>query len=114
MAKVLYEKDIQKEVLQGKKITVIGYDSQEHDNALKLRDSGFDVTIDLRPGKSQQKAEDDGFTVLPVADAVKQAEVVVVLLTDEQQAKVYQESIKDNLKDGSALVFAHGFNIHFS
>src|SRR5699024_4150983 len=81
---------------------------------LNLRDSGFDVTIGLRPGKSQQKAEDDGFTVLPVADAVKQADVVVVLLPDEQQAKVYQESIKDNLKDGSALVFAHGFNIHFS
>src|SRR5699024_4427362 len=101
MAKVLYEKDIQKEVLQGKKITVIGYGSQGHGHALNLRDSGFDVTIGLRPGKSQQKAEDDGFTVLPVADAVK-------------QAKVYQESIKDNLKDGSALVFAHGFNIHFS
>ncbi|HLR23299.1 MAG TPA: ketol-acid reductoisomerase [Pseudogracilibacillus sp.] len=114
MAKVLYEKDIQKEVLQGKKITVIGYGSQGHGHALNLRDSGFDVTIGLRPGKSQQKAEDDGFTVLPVADAVKQADVVVVLLPDEQQAKVYQESIKDNLKDGSALVFAHGFNIHFS
>src|SRR5699024_2552542 len=73
MAKVLYEKDIQKEVLQGKKITVIGYGSQGHGHALNLRDSGFDVTIGLRPGKSQQKAEDDGFTVLPVADAVKQA-----------------------------------------
>lgn len=114
MAKVLYEKDIQKDVLQSKKITVIGYGSQGHGHALNLRDSGFDVTIGVRPGKSQQKAEEDGFTVLPVADAVKQADVVVILLPDEQQAKVYEESIKDNLKDGSAMVFAHGFNIHFS
>src|SRR5690625_2148641 len=114
MAKVLYEKDIQKEVLQGKKITVVRYGSQGHAHALNLRDSGFDVTIGQRPGKSQQKAEDDGFTVLPVADAVKQADVVMVLLPDEQQAKVYHESIKDNLKEGSALAFAHGFNIHFS
>lgn len=114
MAKVLYEKDIQKDILQGKKITVVGYGSQGHAHALNLRDSGLDVTIGQRPGKSQQKAEDDGFTVLPVADAVKQADVVMVLLPDEQQAIVYQESIKDNLKEGSALAFAHGFNIHFS
>jgi ketol-acid reductoisomerase len=114
MAKVLYEKDIQKEVLQGKKITVVGYGSQGHAHALNLRDSGFDVTIGVRPGKSHQKAEDDGFTVLAVADAVKQADVVMVLLPDEQQAVVYNESIKDNLKEGSALGFAHGFNIHFS
>src|SRR5699024_722215 len=112
--KVLYEKDIQKEVLQGKKITVVGYGSQGHAHALNLRESGLDVTIGQRPGKSQQKAEDDGFTVLPVADAVKQADVVMVLLPDEQQAKVYEESIKDNLQDGSAIAFAHGFNIHFS
>jgi len=114
MTKVLYEKDIQKEVLQGKKITVVGYGSQGHAHALNLRESGLDVTIGQRPGKSQQKAEDDGFTVLPVADAVKQADVVMVLLPDEQQAKVYEESIKDNLQDGSAIAFAHGFNIHFS
>src|SRR5699024_12599460 len=82
--------------------------------ALNLRDSGFDVTNGLRPGKSQQKSEDVGFTVLPVADAVKQADVGVVLLPDEQQATVYQERIKDNLKDGSALVCDHGFNIDFS
>lgn len=114
MAKVLYEKDIQTEVLQGKKITVVGYGSQGHAHALNLRDSGFDVTIGQRPGKSQEKAEDDGFTVLSVAEATKQADVVMVLLPDEQQAKVYEESIKDNLKEGSAIAFAHGFNIHFS
>src|SRR5699024_7036025 len=114
MAKVLDEKDIQKEVLQGKKITVIRYGSQGHGHALNLRDRGFEVTMGLRPGTSKQQAEDDGFTVVTVADAVKPAVVVVVLLPSEQQTKEYQESIKDNLKDGSARVFAHGFNIHFS
>src|SRR5699024_1528406 len=114
MSKVLYEKDIQKEVLEGKKISIIGYGSQGHAHALNLRDSGFDVVIGLRPGKSQQKAEEDGFNVYPVDEAVKQADVVMVLLPDEMQAKVYEESIKDNLKEGSALAFAHGFNIHYS
>src|SRR5690625_2280396 len=114
MAKVLYEKDINKEILQGKKIAIIGYGSQGHAHALNLRDSGFEVVIGLRPGKSQQKAEEDGFTVLSVADATKQSDVVMVLLPDEMQAKVYEESIKDNLNEGSALAFAHGFNVHFS
>lgn len=114
MAKVYYDKDIQKEALQSKKITVVGYGSQGHAHALNLRDGGFDVTIGLRPGKSQQKAEEDGFTVLPVADAVKQADVTMILLPDELQAQVYEESIKDNLQEGSSIGFAHGFNIHFS
>lgn len=114
MSKVLYEKDINKEVLQGKKIAVIGYGSQGHAHSLNLRDSGHDVVIGIRLGKSQQKAEEDGFNVLPVAEAVKQADIVMVLLPDELQAKVYEESIKDNLKEGSALAFAHGFNIHYS
>jgi len=114
MAKVLYEKDIQKEVLQGKKIAVIGYGSQGHAHAQNLRDSGQDVVIGVRPGKSQQKAEEDGFTALPVAEAVSQADVVMILLPDELQPKVYEESIKDNLKPGSAIAFAHGFNIHFT
>src|SRR5690625_5879797 len=111
MAKVLYEKDIQKEVLSGKKIAVIGYGSQGHAHALNLRDSGFDVVIGIRQGKSQQKAEDDGFTVKPVAEAVKEANLTMVLLPDENQAKVYADDIKDNLQEGSALAFAHGFNI---
>lgn len=114
MAKVYYDKDIQKEALQEKKITVVGYGSQGHAHALNLRDGGFDVTIGLRPGKSQQKAEEDGFTVKSVADAVKQADVTMILLPDELQAQVYEESIKDNLQEGSAIGFAHGFNIHFS
>src|SRR5690625_1876604 len=114
MSKVLYEKDIQKEVLSGKKIAVIGCGSQGHAHSLNLRDSGFDVVVGLRPGKSQQKAEEDGFTVLSVAEAVKQADVTMVLLPDEMQAVVYKESIEDNLQEGSALAFAHGFNIHYS
>src|SRR5699024_5037971 len=105
------------------KITVVGYGSQGHAHALNLRDGGFDVTIGLRPGKSQQKAEEDGFTVLPVADAVKQADVTMILLPDELQAQVYEESIKDNLQEeslkdnlpaGRSIGLAHGLNLHFS
>lgn len=114
MAKVLYDKDIQQEVLQGKTIAIIGYGSQGHAHARNLRDSGYDVVVGLRPGKSQQKAEEDGFKVYSVAEAVSQAEVVMILLPDEMQPKVYEESIKPNLKEGSALAFAHGFNIHFN
>lgn len=114
MAKVLYEKDINNAVLQGKTIAIIGYGSQGHAHAQNLRDSGYDVVIGLRPGKSQLKAEEDGFNVYPVAEAVQVADVVMILLPDEAQAKVYEASIKDNLKPGSALAFAHGFNIHYS
>ncbi len=114
MTKVLYEKDINKEVLQGKKIAILGYGSQGHAHALNLRDSGQDVVIGLRKGKSQEKAEEDGFTVLPVAEAVKEADIVMNLLPDENQAQVYEESVRDNLKEGSAMAFAHGFNVHFS
>ena len=114
MAKVLYEKDIQTGVLQNKKIAIIGYGSQGHAHSLNLRESGFDVVIGLRKGKSQEKAEEDGFTVLPVADAVKQAQVIMVLLPDENQAKVYKEQIEPNLEANDALVFAHGFNVHYS
>ncbi|WP_080873140.1 ketol-acid reductoisomerase [Oceanobacillus timonensis] len=114
MAKVLYNKDINNEVLRDKKIAIIGYGSQGHAHAMNLRDSGFDVVIGLRPGKSQQKAEADGFEVYSVAEATSQADVVMVLLPDELQPQVYQESIKDNLQEGNALAFAHGFNIHFT
>ncbi|MFC3039583.1 ketol-acid reductoisomerase [Virgibacillus xinjiangensis] len=114
MTKVLYDQDIQKEVLQGKKIAIVGYGSQGHAHAQNLRESGHDVVVGLRPGKSQQKAEEDGFQVVSVAEATKQADVVMVLLPDEHQTAVYEESIKPNLQAGNALVFAHGFNIHFS
>jgi ketol-acid reductoisomerase len=114
MTKVLYEKDIQTEVLKNKKIAVIGYGSQGHAHAQNLRDSGYDVVVGLRQGNSQKKAEADGFSVFSVAEATKQADIVMVLLPDEQQTAVYNESIKDNLEAGNALAFAHGFNIHFS
>ena len=114
MAKVLYDNDINNEVLEGKKIAIVGYGSQGHAHAQNLRDSGYDVIVGLRPGKSAQKAEEDGFQVYPVDEAVKQADVVMVLLPDERQLEVYEESIKPNLVAGNALAFAHGFNIHFS
>ncbi|MCM3569752.1 ketol-acid reductoisomerase [Neobacillus mesonae] len=114
MAKVLYNGDIQEEVLQGKKIAVIGYGSQGHAHALNLKESGFDVVVGLRKGKSFDKAVEDGVEVTSVAEATKAADVIMILLPDEMQPKVYQESIKDNLEAGNALVFAHGFNIHFN
>jgi len=113
MSKLLYEKDINNEVLQGKKIAVVGYGSQGHAHSQNLRESGYDVIIANRPGKSADKAKEDGFEVFSVADAVKQADVVMVLLPDELQPTVYEESIKPNLKEGAALAFAHGFNVHF-
>lgn len=114
MAKVLYNGDIQEAVLQGKKIAVIGYGSQGHAHALNLKESGFDVVVGLREGKSWDKAVEDGVEVTSVAEATRQADVVMVLLPDEMQPKVYEESIKPNLEAGNALVFAHGFNVHFT
>lgn len=114
MAKVYYDQDINSEVLQDKKVAIVGYGSQGHAHAQNLRDSGFDVVIGLRKGRSQERAEEDGFEVKPVAEAVKEADVTMVLLPDENQPQVYNESIKDNMKPNSSLAFAHGFNIHFS
>ncbi|MEH7179934.1 ketol-acid reductoisomerase [Neobacillus vireti] len=114
MAKVLYNGDIQEAVLQGKKIAVIGYGSQGHAHALNLKESGFDVVVGLREGKSWDKAVEDGVAVTSVAEATAQAEVIMVLLPDEMQPKVYEESIKPNLEAGNSLVFAHGFNVHFT
>lgn len=114
MTKVLYDNNIQSGVLQGKKIAVIGYGSQGHAHAQNLRDSGYEVVIGLRPGNSQEKAKEDGFAVYSVADAVAEADVVMMLLPDERQTTVYNESIKDNLQPGNAIAFAHGFNIHFN
>ena len=114
MAKVLYNSDIQEEVLKSKKIAIIGYGSQGHAHALNLQESGFDVVVGLREGKSWDKAVEDGVEVRTVAEATAAADVVMVLLPDEYQPKIYEESIKPNLKAGNALVFAHGFNIHFN
>lgn len=114
MANVLYNGDINEEVLQSKKIAIIGYGSQGHAHALNLKESGFDVVVGLREGKSWDKAVEDGVDVRTVAEATAAADVIMILLPDENQPKVYEESIKANLQPGNALVFAHGFNIHFS
>ncbi|GGM19921.1 ketol-acid reductoisomerase (NADP(+)) [Paraliobacillus quinghaiensis] len=114
MAKVLYHNDIQEEVLKSKKIAIIGYGSQGHAHALNLKESGFDVVVGLRKGKSWDKAVEDGVEVKSVADATKASDVVMVLLPDEYQPTIYKESIEPHLEAGNALVFAHGFNVHFN
>ncbi|MGB9780424.1 ketol-acid reductoisomerase [Caldanaerobacter sp.] len=114
MAKMYYDKDANTEVLKGKKIAVIGFGSQGHAHALNLKDSGFDVVVGLYEGsKSKERAEKEGLTVLTVEEAAEKADVIMMLIPDEKQAKVYKESIEKNLKEGKALAFAHGFNIHF-
>ncbi|RDY71213.1 ketol-acid reductoisomerase, partial [Halobacillus trueperi] len=114
MAHVYYHNDIKDEVLKNKKVAVVGYGSQGHAHAQNLKESGHNVVVGLRKGKSWDKAEQDGLEVKNVADAVAESDVVMVLLPDEYQPKVYEESIKPNLKSGAALAFAHGFNVHFN
>ncbi|WCN38455.1 ketol-acid reductoisomerase [Aneurinibacillus uraniidurans] len=113
MVTMYYEKDANQAVLQGKTIAIIGYGSQGHAQAQNLRDSGMNVIIGLRQGRSWQQAENDGFEVLTVDQAAARADVIMILLPDEQQGKVYNEQIAPNLKEGAALFFSHGFNIHF-
>jgi ketol-acid reductoisomerase len=111
--KVYYEADASLDALRNKTLAVIGYGSQGHAHALNLRDSGMNVIIGLRPGKSADKAKHDGFEVLPVAEAAAKADVIMILVNDEFQAALYKESIEPNLTDGNAIAFGHGFNIHF-
>ncbi|MFD1886122.1 ketol-acid reductoisomerase [Paenibacillus wenxiniae] len=108
-----YENDAELNVLKGKTIAIIGYGSQGHAHAQNLRDSGLSVVIGLREGKSFDKAKNDGFEVLSVAEATKRADIVQILMPDETQASVYNSEIAPNLKDTAALLFAHGFNVHF-
>ncbi|ETT65321.1 ketol-acid reductoisomerase [Paenibacillus sp. FSL R7-0204] len=108
-----YEQDAELSVLKGKTIAVIGYGSQGHAQAQNLRDSGLQVVIGLREGKSFETAKNDGFEVLSVAEAVSRADVVQILMPDETQASVYKNDIEPNLKNGAALMFSHGFNVHF-
>nr|WP_174316822.1 ketol-acid reductoisomerase [Kineosphaera limosa] len=111
---MFYDDDADLSVIQGRKVAVIGYGSQGHAHALNLRDSGVDVRVGLAEGSaSRAKAEAEGLRVLSVADAVKEADVVVILTPDQVQRTVYAEQIKPNLKDGTTLVFGHGFNIRF-
>ncbi|MCD8339305.1 MAG: ketol-acid reductoisomerase [Burkholderiales bacterium] len=112
--KVYYDKDADLSLIKDKKVAILGYGSQGHAHAQNLRDSGVDVIVGVRKeGSSWKKAKDAGFTVKPVHEAVKDADVVMVLLPDETIAKVYKEEIEPNMKEGAALAFAHGFNIHY-
>ena len=114
MATLYHDEDADLSIIQNKKVAVIGYGSQGHAHALSLRDSGVDVRVGLKPGsKSQAKAEAEGLRVTSVADAVKEADVVMLLAPDHFQRGIYKESIEPNLKAGAALFFGHGFNIRF-
>lgn len=114
MAKMYYESDAKREFIADKKVTIIGYGSQGHAHALNLKDNGVDVTVGLYEGsKSKKRAEEAGLKVKNTGEAVKDADVVMVLVNDEIQAKLYNNEIKPNLKKGATLAFAHGFNIHF-
>jgi len=114
MARMYYDADANLDLLAQKTIAIIGYGSQGHAHALNLKDSGMNVIVGLYPGsKSAEKAEAAGLAVHPVADAVKAADFIMILLPDEVQNRVYQQEIEPNLTPGKVLAFAHGFNIHF-
>ncbi|GGP26046.1 ketol-acid reductoisomerase [Silvimonas amylolytica] len=113
--KVYYDKDADLSLIKGKQVTIVGYGSQGHAHAQNLKDSGVNVTIGLRKGgASWSKAEGSGFAVKEVAEAVKVADVVMILLPDENQPDVYKNDIEPNIKKGAALAFAHGFNVHYN
>ena len=114
MAVMYYESDCNLKLLEGKTVAVIGYGSQGHAHAQNLRDSGINVVIGLYEGsKSAVQAKADGFEVLSTADAVKKADMIMILVPDEKQAELYKTEIKPFLKEDMTVAFAHGFNIHF-
>jgi ketol-acid reductoisomerase len=109
-----YDKDVDTDVLKDKKIAVIGYGSQGMAQARNMADSGLTVIVGLREGgKSWQRAKDDGMIVLSVEKASKEADIIHILIPDEIQAQVYEQSIKDGLEEGNTISFSHGYNIHF-
>jgi ketol-acid reductoisomerase len=113
--KVYYDKDADLSIIKKKKVAIIGYGSQGHAHANNLQDSGVKVTVGLRKGGSSwDKAKKAGLAVKEVAAAVKEADVVMILVPDEQQADLYKNEIEPNMKKGAALAFAHGFNIHYN
>jgi len=112
--KVFYDKDADLSLVKGKQVTIIGYGSQGHAHSLNLHDSGVKVTVGLRKnGASWNKAVNAGLQVKEVAEAVKGADIVMMLLPDEQIAEVYKNEVAPNIKAGAALAFAHGFNVHY-
>lgn len=114
MTKVYYNGDINEAVLANKTVAIIGYGSQGHAHALNLRESGVNVVVGLRPGKSFDQATADGFEVKTVREASAAADVIMILLPDEYQTAVYKAEIEPELQEGNALAFAHGFNVHFN
>ena len=112
--KVYYDKDADLSLIKGKKVTIVGYGSQGHAHAQNLSDSGVKVTVGLRKGgASWSKVEKAGLQVAEVGEAVKGADVVMMLLPDEQIAAVYSKDVEPNIREGASLAFAHGFNVHF-
>ena len=114
MARIFYQQDCDLQKLAGKTVAIVGYGSQGHAHALNLKDSGVDVVVALYEGsKSWAKAEAQGLKVMTTAEATKIADIIMILINDEKQAKMYREDIEPNLTAGKTLAFAHGFNIHF-
>ncbi len=114
MSKMYYEKDGNLGLLDGKKVAIIGYGSQGHAHALNLHESGVDVTVGLYEGsKSWARAEEAGLKVMTAREAAEKCDIIMILVNDEKQAKLYKESIEPGLRAGKYLAFAHGFNIHF-
>ena len=112
--KIYTDKDINKDLIKSKKIAVIGFGSQGYGQGLNLKDSGCDVVIGVRQGgASDIKAKDYGLKTMSISDAVKQADIIQILIPDEVQAEVYEKEIKPYLKAGQYLMFSHGFNIHY-
>ncbi len=114
MMKVYYDKDADLSLIKGKKVAIVGYGSQGHAHAQNLNDSGVKVTVGLRKGgASWDKVKEAGLKVAPVAEAVKGADFVIMLMPDEHIAAVYRDEVEPNIKQGGTLAFAHGFNIHY-
>src|ERR1700739_1879553 len=115
MTTMYYEKDVNRDILKPKKIAILGYGSQGHAHALNLHDSGYDVRVGLRmESSSVHKAEEAGLRVLSIAEAAAEADVIMILLPDTEQKKIYEAEIAPNLSAGKCLLFAHGFNIRFN
>ena len=111
---IFYDDNADIEIIKNLKVTIVGYGSQGHAHANNLNDSGVDVTVALREGSSSwEKAEEAGLKVMPVEEATKDADLLMILVPDEFQKEIYDKSIKPNLKSDAILAFAHGFNIHF-